>query len=87
MAQRRYTSPGFRDERYRLVIDLLKRRRLELGLSQQALAERIGVHKQFVSRVELGERRLDVVEFVDVARALGLEPGTLVSSISSLENP
>lgn len=82
MAQRRITSPGFRDQRYREVIERLKLRRQELGLSQQALAERLGLHKQFVSRVELGERRLDFVEFVDLVRALELDPGKLVADIA-----
>jgi len=81
MAQRRITSPGFRDRRYRKVIEHLKLRRLELGLSQQALAERLGLHKQFVSRVELGERRLDFIELVDIARALEIDPAMLVAAI------
>lgn len=81
MAIRRATSPGFRDERYRSLIAQLAARRKELGLSQQALAERLGLHKQFVSRVELGERRLDVIEFVDLARALELAPKDLVDGV------
>lgn len=83
MAQARITSPGFRDPRYREVIERLKLRRQELGLSQQGLAERLGLHKQFVSRVELGERRLDFVEFADLARALELDPGKLAAEIPS----
>lgn len=82
MAQRRITSPGFRDERYKEAIERLRSRRQELGLSQQVLAERLGLHKQFISRVELGERRLDVVEFVDLARALELDPAKLVADIT-----
>jgi transcriptional regulator with XRE-family HTH domain len=81
MAQRRITSPGFRDQRYRKVIERLRLRRQELGLSQQTLAERLGLHKQFISRVELGERRLDVVEFVDLVRALELDPAKVLKEI------
>jgi transcriptional regulator with XRE-family HTH domain len=81
MAQRRITSPGFRDQRYKDVIERLKLRRQEIGLSQQELAERLGLHKQFVSRVELGERRLDVVEFADFARALELDPTKIIADI------
>ena len=81
MPAKRATTPGFRDARYRSVVETLVKRRRELGLSQQALAERLGLHKQFVSRVELGERRLDVVEFADFARALGLAPADLMAEI------
>lgn len=83
MVQRRVTSPGFRDERYKGVVNRLKLRRQELGLSQQTLADRLGLHKQFVSRVELGERRLDFVEFVDFAQALELDPALLLSGVTA----
>lgn len=52
-----------------------------MGLSQEAVAERLGLHKQFVSRVELGERRLDVVEFADMATALDLDPADLLAGM------
>ncbi|ATY30790.1 helix-turn-helix domain-containing protein [Sphingomonas psychrotolerans] len=81
MPVRRTTSPGFNDDRYRAVIVTLLERRKQLGISQQSLAERLGLHKQFVSRVELGERRLDFVEFADFVRALGLEPDVLIASV------
>ena len=81
MASRRSTSPGFRDDRYRAVIAKLTATRKELGISQEILAGHLGLHKQFVSRVELGERRLDFVELVDFAQALGLKAEELVADI------
>ena len=73
---------GFADPRYRALIHLLVVERKRLGLSQAALAARLGTHQQFVGRFELGERRLDVVEFADVANALGLVPSAIVAHIS-----
>ena len=81
MVKGRSTTPGFRDPRYRLIIEQLAAERQRLGLTQEELARRLGLHKQFISRVELGERRLDVVEFADFARALGLNPAELVERI------
>jgi transcriptional regulator with XRE-family HTH domain len=72
------TTPGFRNPRYRALIERLSVERRRLGISQEELARRIGLHKQFVSRVELGERRLDVAEFAEVAVALGLNPSALI---------
>jgi ribosome-binding protein aMBF1 (putative translation factor) len=69
------------DERYRKLIDLLTAQRKELGLSQEALAERLGHHQQFVSRYETYQRRLDVVEFADVTRTLGLDIQILIGSV------
>jgi transcriptional regulator with XRE-family HTH domain len=76
-------SKGFRDTRYRALIEQLISRRKELGLSQAKLAERIGNHQQFVGRFELGERRLDVIEFVDIAKALDLDPMELIRSLTA----
>jgi len=84
MAIKRGTTPGFRDARYRALIEILVARRKAMDLTQQELAEHLGLHKQFVSRVELGERRLDVIEFCDFARALSLEPATLVDAIGEV---
>lgn len=60
------------DPRYRDLIDRLVSARKDRGLSQEALAKLLGRHQQFVSRYETGERRLDAVEFVDIARQLGV---------------
>lgn len=64
------TTKGFHDPRYRALIGLLIEARKGLKLSQQGLADRLGRHQQFVSRYEIGDRRLDVVEFADIARNL-----------------
>lgn len=83
MVKGRATTPGFRDPRYRALISRLTEERRRQGLTQEDVAERLGLHKQYVSRVELGERRLDVVEFADFVRALGIDPAKLVQKIES----
>jgi transcriptional regulator with XRE-family HTH domain len=81
VATDRATSPGFRDPRYKALIEGLSAERRRLRITQEELAKRLGLHKQFVSRVELGERRLDVVEFADFARALGVDPARLIGEM------
>jgi transcriptional regulator with XRE-family HTH domain len=44
------------------------------GVTQLELAERLGKPQQFVSKVELGDRRVDLVEFVAICRALRVDP-------------
>ena len=47
-------------------------------LSQVTVARRLGKHQSFVSKYEKGERRLSVIEFIDVVRALGGEPAAVL---------
>jgi transcriptional regulator with XRE-family HTH domain len=58
-------------ERFRL---LLVEARRKATLSQTQLADKLSRPQSFVSKYERGERRLDVVEFEQVADALGIEP-------------
>ncbi|MGN7161696.1 helix-turn-helix domain-containing protein [Sphingomonas sp. SAFR-052] len=74
-------NKGFADTRYRALVARLVDARKAAGFSQTALAKLLGRHQQFVSRYEIGERRLDAVEFIDIARALDLDAGTLLSEV------
>jgi transcriptional regulator with XRE-family HTH domain len=51
---------------------LLKLLRIEKGLSQTDLAERLEMPQSYVSKYETGERRLDFVETVQICEALGI---------------
>lgn len=72
-------AKGFQDKRYRQLIEQLVEARRRAGLSQERVAHLLGTHQQFVSRYETGERRLDAIELVDVARALNLNPLDLLA--------
>src|SRR3954447_21932904 len=54
--------------------------RKSAGLTQQALAVRLKKPQSFVAKYEGGERRLDVVEFVAIARVLGADPIKLMTT-------
>src|ERR1700722_10001308 len=49
------------------------------GLTQHALARLLKKPQSFVAKYEGGERRLDVVEFIAIARALGADPLKLMA--------
>src|SRR5258708_32987784 len=59
--------------------ELMVGARKAAGLTQHALALRLRKPQSFVAKYEGGERRLDVVEFVAVARALGADPLKLMA--------
>ena len=62
------------NEAYRRFRELLVAARKGAGLTQAELSSRLNRPQSFVSKYERGERRLDVVEFAGVARALGVDP-------------
>ena len=53
------------------------------GLTQHALARRLKKPQSFVAKYEGGERRVDVVEFIAIARALGADPLKLMTMLLS----
>ena len=66
---------------YRATLDVIVAARHTSGLSQKAVADLLGKPPSFIAKIELGERRLDVVEFIAIARALGLRPEELLAGI------
>jgi transcriptional regulator with XRE-family HTH domain len=62
------------------MIELLVQARKDAGLTQVELGKRLGQRQTFVSKFELGERRLDVAEFIAVAREIGIDPKQLIET-------
>jgi transcriptional regulator with XRE-family HTH domain len=58
--------------------------RIGSGLTQVELAEKLKVRQSYVSNYETGERRLDVVEFILVCGALGLDPAGVVEEVAEV---
>jgi len=71
--------------RYRLLCEILVEARKARKLSQAALAEQIGRVQTFVSKYERGERRLDLVEFIDVAAALELDAVRILRQLQTVD--
>jgi len=68
--------------RYLRFRQLMIEARKAAGLTQVELAERLGEFQSFVSRYERGERRLDVVEFIEVAAAIGFDPHRMLRDLT-----
>ena len=75
------------NDAYRLCRALLSQLRRRKGLTQAALANLLGVPQSYVSKYELGERRIDLLETLEICRALDTDPvvfvRTLVKTIKS----
>lgn len=62
------------NEAYRDLIARLADARTKAGLTQQAVADLLGKPQSYVAKVEGLERRLDVIEFLTMAGAIGFDP-------------
>ena len=58
---------------YRVFLDLLRDARKAAGVTQVVLAERLGNRQVFVSKLENGDRRMDVVDLLEYCRAAGID--------------
>jgi transcriptional regulator with XRE-family HTH domain len=55
--------------------------RKNAGVTQEDVAERLNRHQSFVSKYENGERRVDLIEFLDLAEAIGFDPVVFMRKI------
>lgn len=60
----------------------VRERRNELGLSQEALADRSELHWTYFGQVERGQANVSLHNIIRVARALELDPGALVHGLA-----
>ncbi len=62
----------------------VKKRRLELGLSQEELANFAHVERSHMGKIERGEHLPNLVLILRLAKALSIEPGSLVDTAAEL---
>ena len=74
-------TPLVPDDFYPRLIKALVKARGDASLRQQDVADRLGRPQAFVSRYETLERRLDVADYVAVARAIGADPVALFARV------
>lgn len=66
---------------YECLIELMAEIRKDKGVTQVDLATALGKPQSFVSKIENGERQLDLIEMVAVADALGIKPQTVIAML------
>jgi transcriptional regulator with XRE-family HTH domain len=67
---------------YATFTNLLKEERGEAGLTQAELAKKLRRPQSYVSKYERGERRIDVIEFLEIAQAIGFDPGEFLRKLN-----
>jgi ribosome-binding protein aMBF1 (putative translation factor) len=70
-----------RSRGHQTLIQILVQAREKAGMTQRDLAARIKRPHSFVGRMEGGERRVDVIEFIEIAKILGADPRELFGKL------
>ena len=70
-----------RSPRHRQLIARIAEARKSRGMTQAELAKALGRPQSFIAKLEQGERRLEIIEFTDLARALGQDPGEFLNRL------
>ena len=68
---------------YKVLVDVLVQARKDAGVTQTELGRRLGKGQKYVSVIETGVRRIDLIEFTAFAKALGRDPAALYAEIVS----
>ena len=74
MARTTALRKTLRGRGHQALIGMLVAAREKAGMTQRGLAARLHRPHSFVGRMEAGERRIDVIEFIEIARAVGADP-------------
>ena len=61
--------------------------RVKAGLGQKDLADRLRCHQSLIARLESGQHRVDVVELVVLARAIGFDPFEVLAIVEAATEP
>ncbi len=72
---------------YQTAARLLTAARVAAGLTQRQLAARIGRPYTVIANIERGERQIDLVEFIAIARAVGVGESLLMETIGNAIGP
>lgn len=62
---------------------LLIEKRKTAGLTQDDLARAVGEHQSFVARLESGQRRIDVIEYIALAEVMGFDAAEALKQLIS----
>ncbi|WP_440958646.1 multiprotein-bridging factor 1 family protein [Oceanicaulis sp. LC35] len=80
-------SESIRSERHEQLRSILKERRIEAGLTQAELSARLGKPQSFIAKIETAERRVGVLDALDIYVALGGDARDLADDLERLTTP
>jgi transcriptional regulator with XRE-family HTH domain len=77
-------SKTIRSAKHEALRTLIRDRRKAAGLTQAQLAKRLGRYQSYVAMIEGGELRVGIVEFLDIAKAIGFDPAAVIRQLAKI---
>lgn len=71
-------------QRYNAFIQLMIKSRQQAKLTQQQVADRLNKPQSYIAKFERGERRLDIIEFLDLADVLSIDVNETLEQLKTL---
>ena len=75
-------SRTFGSPRHKALVAFIKKQRKDAKLTQAQVAKRIKRYQSFVATFERGQKRIDAVELVEIAEAIGFDPKEAITVIA-----
>lgn len=69
------------NKRHKQLVELILAERKQAGIRQVQLAKKLKRSQTWIARLESGERRIDVIELIDLADAIGFDAPAIVAAV------
>jgi len=73
------------NKRHKRLVEAIVRKRKEAGIRQVQLAKKLKRSQTWIARLESGERRIDVIELIELAEVIGFNAPDLVASLQEVK--
>ena len=80
---RKLLEKSIHTKKYDRFRELLIQARRKACMTQTEVAKRLSNQQSYVSKYERGERRLDVIEFLDIARVINCDPMEIIGRLQA----
>lgn len=70
-------------KRQETLVALIRKKRELAGLTQTDVANALGEHQSFIARIESGQRRIDVIEYLTIAEVIGFDAADVLTQLIS----
>ena len=77
-------SKSLHTRRYTVMRDILRRSRVASGFTQREMADKLSKPQSYISKIESGERRIDLIELIDFAEAASIDLNDILKQIKSV---